>query len=95
MERGHGRVPERRPSRGRGQASGPVRDRVVTLPPFDEVAGVGDERKDKYIQKKEVPPQPTSEMINQVLTHLSRLSDKCQTPTSFSALAPQVQGVQH
>ena len=35
------------------------------------------------------------EMINQVLTYLSGLSDQGQTPPVFSAPAPQVPGVQH
>ena len=35
------------------------------------------------------------QMINQVLTYLSGLSDQGQTPPVFSAPAPQVQGVQH
>ena len=34
-------------------------------------------------------------MINQVLAYLSGLSDQGQTPPVFSALAPQVLGVQH
>ena len=40
-------------------------------------------------------PQPTPEMINQVLAYLSGLSDQGQTPPVFSAPAPQVPGVQH
>ena len=35
------------------------------------------------------------QMINQVLTYLSGLSDQGQTPPVFSAPAPQVPGVQH
>ena len=35
------------------------------------------------------------EMINQVLTYLSGLSDQGHTPSVFSAPAPQVQGVQN
>lgn len=42
-----------------------------------------------------MPPQPTSEMINQVLAYLSGLSDQGQTPPVFSAPAPQVPEVQH
>ena len=34
-------------------------------------------------------------MINQVLAYLSGLSDQGQTPSLFSAPAPQVPGVQH
>ena len=47
------------------------------------------------MQEEELPPQPTPEMINQVLTYLSGLSDQGQTPPVFSAPAPQVPGVQH
>ena len=47
------------------------------------------------MQDEELPPQPTPEMINQVLTYLSGLSDQGQTPPVFSAPAPQVPGVQH
>ena len=42
-----------------------------------------------------MPPQPTLEMINQVLAYLSGLSDQGQTPPVFSAPAPQVSEVQH
>ena len=35
------------------------------------------------------------QMINQVLTYLSGLSDQGQTPPVFSAPAPQVPGVRH
>ena len=55
----------------------------------------GEEGENEQVQDKEVPPQPTPEMINQVLTYLSGLSDQGQTPPVFSAPAPQVQGVQH
>ena len=47
------------------------------------------------MQSEELPPQPTPEMINQVLAYLSGLSDQDQTPPVFSAPAPQVPGVQH
>ena len=47
------------------------------------------------MQNEELPPQPTPEMINQVLSYLSELSDQGQTPPVFSAPAPQVLGVQH
>ena len=55
----------------------------------------GEEGKNEQVQDKEVPPQPTLEMINQVLTYLSGLSDQGQTPLVFSAPAPQVQGGKH
>ncbi|XP_049372096.1 uncharacterized protein LOC125837004 [Solanum verrucosum] len=95
VARGRGRGRGRRPTRGRGQTPGPARDRVVTHPPTDEVVRESDEGEDEQIQEKEVPPQPTPEMINQVLTYLSGLSDQGQAPPVFSSLAPQVQGVQH
>ena len=47
------------------------------------------------MQNEELPPQPTPEMINQVLAYLSGLFDQGQTPPVFSAPAPQVLGVQH
>ena len=47
------------------------------------------------MQNEGLPPQPTPEMINQVLAYLSGLSDQCQTPPVFSAPAPQVPGVQY
>jgi len=40
-------------------------------------------------------PQPTPEMINQVLAYLSGLSDQGQTPPVFSAPTPPVSEVQH
>lgn len=95
VARGRGRGRGRRPTRGRGQTPGPARDRVVTHPPTDEVVRESDEGEDEQVQEKEVPPQPTPEMINQVLTYLSGLSDQGQAPPAFSSLAPQVQGVQH
>ncbi|XP_049351058.1 uncharacterized protein LOC125815564 [Solanum verrucosum] len=95
VARGRGRGRERRPTRGRGQTPGPARDRVVTHPQTDEVVRESDKGEDEQIQENEVPPQPTPEMINQVLTYLSGLSDQGQAPPTFSSLAPQVQGVQH
>ena len=67
----------------------------MTPPPTDEVVREGEEGENEQIQDKEVAPQPTLEMINQVLTYLSGLSDQGRTPPEFSAPAPQVQGVQH
>uniref|UniRef100_M1D803 Uncharacterized protein n=1 Tax=Solanum tuberosum TaxID=4113 RepID=M1D803_SOLTU len=95
VARGHGRGHGRRPTRGRGQTPSPARDRSVTPPPTDEIAREGDEGEDEQIQEKEVPAQSTPEMINRVLTYLSGLFDQGEAPPSFSALAPQVQGVQH
>ena len=47
------------------------------------------------MQDEELPPQPTPEMINQVLAYLSGLSDQGQPPPVFSGPSPQVPGVQH
>ena len=49
----------------------------------------------EQVQYEEIPPQPTPEMINQVLDYLSGLSDQGQTPHVFSAPAPQAPKVQH
>ena len=49
----------------------------------------------EQVQNEEMPPQPTPEMINQVLAYLSGLSDQGQTPPVFSAPAPQAPEVQH
>ena len=47
------------------------------------------------MQNEELPPQPTPEMINQVLAYLSGLSDQGQAPPVFSAPTPPVSEVQH
>ena len=49
----------------------------------------------EQVQNEEMPPQPTPEMINQVLAYLSGLSDQGQAPLVFSTPAPQVPEVQH
>ena len=67
----------------------------MTPPPTDEVVREGEEGENEQVQDEELPLQPTPEMINQVLTYLSGLSDQGDTPSVFSAPAPQVQGVQH
>ena len=67
----------------------------MTPPPTEEVVREGEERENKQVQNEELPPQPTPEMINQVLAYLSGLSDQGQTPPVFSAPAPQVPKVQH
>ena len=95
MARGRGRGRTRMPSRGRGQAPGPSSTRAVTPPPTEEVVIEDEEGEDEQVQNEEFPPQPTPEMINQVLAYLSGLSDQGQTPLVFSAPAPQVPGVQH
>lgn len=60
-----------------------------------DVGREGSEGEDEHIQEKEQPPQPTSEMINKVLTYLSGLSYQGHTPPVFFAQERQVQGVQH
>ena len=95
MARGRGRGHRMMPTRGRGETPGLSRNKAVTPPPTDEVVRAGEEGENEQVQEKEVPPQPTPEMINLVLTYLSGLSDKGQKPPVFSAPAPQVQEVQH
>ena len=92
MARGRGRGRGRTSSRGRGQAPSPSGTRAVTPLPTEEVVREGE---DEQVQNEELPPQPTPEMINQVLAYLSGLSDQGQTPPVFSAPAPQVPEVQH
>ena len=67
----------------------------MTPPPTEEVVREGEEGETEQVQNEELPPQPTPEMINQVLAYLSGLSDQGQTPPVFSAPAPQVPEVQH
>ena len=67
----------------------------MTPPPTEEVVREGEEGEDEQVQNEKLPPQPTPEMINQVLAYLSVLTDQGQTPPVFSAPAPQVSGVQH
>ena len=82
-------------SKGRGHAPGPSSTRAVTPPPTEEVVREGEEGENEQVQYEELPPQPTLEMINQILAYLSGLSDHGQTPLVFSAPAPQVPDVQH
>ena len=95
MARGRGRGRGRTSSRGRGRAPSPSGTRAVTPPPTEEVIREGEDGVNEQVQNKEMPPQPTPEMINQVLAYLSGLSYQGQTPPVFSAPAPQVPGVQH
>ena len=95
MARGYGRGRGRASSIGRGQAPSPSGTRAVTPPPTEEVVREGDEGENEQVQNEELPPQPTPEMINQVLAYLSGLSDQGQTPPVFSAPAPQAPEVQH
>ena len=88
--RGRGRGRGRTSSRGRGQAPSQSDARAVTPPPTEEVLREGEEGENEQVNNEEVPLQPTPEMINQVLSYLSGLSDQGQTPLVFSAPAPQV-----
>ena len=95
VTRGRGRGRGRTSSRGRGQAHSPSGTRAVTPPPTEEVVREGKEGENEQVQNEELPPQPTPDMIIQVLAYLSGLSDQVQTPLVFSAPAPQVPEVQH
>ena len=93
--RGRGRGCGRTSSRERERAPSPFDTRAVTPPPTEEVVREGEDGENEQVQNEELPPQPTPEMINQVLAYLSGLSDQGQTPPVFYALAPQVPEVQH
>ena len=67
----------------------------MTPPPTEEVVREGEEGETEQVQNEESPPQPTLEMINQVLAYLSGLSDQGQAPPVFSAPTPLVLEVQH
>ncbi|TMW80626.1 hypothetical protein EJD97_017617, partial [Solanum chilense] len=69
--RGHGRTS----SRGRGQAPDPSSTRAVTPPPTEEVVIEGEEGESEQVQNEELPPQPTPEMINQVLAYLKAAAE--------------------
>ena len=93
--RGRGRGRGRTSSRGRGQAPSPPNTRAVTPPPTEEIVREGEDGENEQVWNEELPPQPTPEMINQVLAYLSGLSDQGQTPPVFSAPAPQAPEVHH
>ena len=95
VTRGRGRGRGRSSSRGRGRSSSPSDARAVTPPPTEEVVREGEEGENEQVQSEELPPQPTPEMINQVVAYLSGLSDQGQTPPVFFAPTSQVPGVQH
>ena len=67
----------------------------MTPSPTEEALREGEEGENEQVQNEGLQPQPTPEMINQVLAYLSGLSDQGQTTPVFSAPAPQVLGVQH
>ena len=81
--RGRGRGRGRTSSRGRGQAPSPSDTRAVTPPPTEEVIREMEDGETEQVQNEEMPPQPTPEMINQVLAYLSGLSNQGQTPQCF------------
>ena len=89
MTRGRGRGRGRTSSSGRGREPNPSDTRAVTPPSTEEVVREGEEGETEQVQNEEFPPQPTPEMINQVLAYLSGLSDQGQVPPVFSAPAPQ------
>ena len=93
--RGRGRGRGRTSSRGRGRAPSPSDTRAVTPPPTEEVIREGEDGETEQVQNEGLPPQPTPEMINQVLAYLSGLSYQGQTPPVFSAPVPQAPEVQH
>ena len=55
----------------------------------------GEDGETEQVQNEGLPPQPTPEMINQVLAYLSGLSDQGQAPPVFSVPTPPVSEVQH
>ena len=67
----------------------------MTPPPTEEVIREGEDGENEQVQNEGLPPQPTPEMINQVLAYLSGLSDQGQAPLVFSALTSPVSEVQH
>ena len=69
--RGRGRGRWRTSSRGRGRAPSPSDTRAVTPPPTEEVIREGEDGETEQVQNEGLPPQPTLEMINQVLAYLS------------------------
>ena len=74
--RGRGRGRGRTSARGRGQSPSPSDTRAVTPPPIEEVVRDGEEGENEQVRNEGLPPQPTPEMINQVLAYLSGLSDQ-------------------
>ena len=76
VSRGRGRGRVRTSSRRRGQAPSPSGTRAVTPPPTKKVVREGEDGENEQVQNEGLPPQPTPEMINQVLAYLSGLSDQ-------------------
>ena len=67
----------------------------MTPPPTEEVLREGEEGENEQVQNEGLPPQPTPEMINQVLAYHSGLSYQGQAPPVFFAPAPTAPEVQH
>ena len=88
MARGRGRGRGRTSFRGRGRAPSPSDTRAVTPPLTEEVIREGEDGENEQVQNEELPPQPTLELINQVLAYLSGLCDQGQAPPVFSTPAP-------
>ena len=78
VARGRGRVHGRTSSRGRGRTPGPSGTRAVTPPPTEEVVREGEDGENEQVQNEGLTPQPTPEMINQVLAYLSGLLIKAK-----------------
>ena len=55
----------------------------MTPPPTEEVVREGEEGENEQVQNEELPPQPTPEMINQVLAYLCGLLDQGQALQCF------------
>ncbi|XP_055814099.1 uncharacterized protein LOC129883465 [Solanum dulcamara] len=88
--RGRGRGRGRKATRGRVQTAEPARERAASPPLADEVVRDDVGVEEEQVHEREAPPQPTPEMIHQVLTYLTGLSDQGQAPP-----APHIPGVQH
>lgn len=67
----------------------------MTPPPTEEVIREGEDGENEQVQNEGLPPQPTPEMINQVLAYLSGLFDQGQAPPVFFAPTPLVSELQH
>ena len=67
----------------------------MTPPPTEEVIREGEDGENEQVQNEGLQPQPTPEMINQVLAYLSGLSDQGLAPPVFITPTPLVSEVQH
>ena len=48
----------------------------MTPPLTEELVREGEDGENEQVQNEELPPQPTPEMVNQVLAYLSGLTDQ-------------------